>query len=72
MLIKYKKWSGLTKMDEEILYAEKQTCFYDYFVPNYLPYLTLTHKINLDAHLANGTLVRDHSVIFDCNDEKSS
>ncbi len=54
--------------DEQILYAEKQTCFYEYFVPNGPAYLT--HNINLNANLANGALVREHSLAFDFIDEK--
>ena len=56
------------KHNEQIFYEEKQTRFYKYFVPNCLAYLT--HYMNLNAHLANGTLVREHSLAFDCNDEK--
>ena len=66
--IKYNKWSGMPNTDEQILYAEKQTCFYEYFVPNGPAYLT--HNINLNANLANGTLVREHSLAFDSIDEK--
>ena len=66
--IKYNKWSGMPNTDEQILYAEKQTCFYEYFVPNCPAYLT--HNINLNANLANGTLVREHSLAFDSIDEK--
>ena len=54
--------------DEQILYAVKQTCFYEYFVPNDPAYFT--HNINLNANLANGTLVREHSLAFDSIDEK--
>ena len=63
----YNKWSGMPNTDEQILYAEKQTCFYEYFVPNGPAYLT--HNINLNANLANGTLVREHSLGFDSIDE---
>ena len=65
--IKYNKLSGTPNKDEEII-AEKQTCFYEYFVPNGPAYLT--HNINLNANLANGTLVREHSLAFDSIDEK--
>ena len=56
------------KHNEQIFYEEKQTRVYKYFVPNCLAYLT--HYMNFNAHLANGTLVREHSLAFDCNDEK--
>ena len=55
--------------DEQILYAENQSYFYEYFVPNCPAYLT--HNINLNANLANGTLVREHSLAFDYIDEKN-
>ncbi len=58
----------MPNMDEQILYAENQTCFYEYFVPNCPAYLT--HNINLNAHLANGTLVKEYSLAFDSVDEK--
>ena len=47
--------------------CKKTKCFYEYFVPNCLAYLT--QKINLNSHLANGALVREHSLAFDCIDE---
>ena len=55
--------------DEKILHGEKQTCFYEYFVPNCPAYLT--RNINLNANLANGTIERDHSLAFDSIDEKN-
>ncbi len=54
--------------DEKTLYAEKQTCFNENLVPNCPAYLT--HNINLNANLANGALVREHSLAFDFIDEK--
>ena len=59
----------MPNMDEQIFSTEKQTCFYEYFVPNCPAYLT--HNINLNANLANGTLVREHSLAFDSIDEKN-
>ncbi len=49
-------------------WIQNQTCFCEYFVPNCPAYLT--HNINLNAHLANGTLVREHSLAFDSSNEK--
>ena len=40
------------------MHVEKQACFNEYFVPNCPAYLT--HNINLNANLANGTLIREH------------
>ena len=67
--IKYNKWSGIPHTDEEIMCAEKQSCFYEYFVPNCPAYLT--HNVNLNANLANGTLVREHSLAFNSLNEKN-
>ena len=50
--------------------AEKQTREYEYLVPNILAYLT--HNINLIANLANGTLIREHSLAFNDIDERTS
>lgn len=49
-----------TKTDEEITHAEKQACFYKYFVPNCQAYIT--YNININTNLANGTLIRQHSL----------
>lgn len=57
--MKYHKWSVQPQTDEEILCAEKQSCFYEYFVLNCPAYFT--HDINLNANLTNGTLEREHS-----------
>ena len=67
--IKYDKWSGIPQTDEEIMHVEKQACFYEYFVPNCPAYLV--HNINLNASLANGTLVREHSLAFNSLNEKN-
>jgi len=67
--IKYDKWSEKPQTDEEIMHVEKQACFYEYFVHNCPAYLT--HNINLNANLANGTLVREHSFAFNFFNEKT-
>ena len=44
------------------MHIEKQTCFYEYFVPDCREYLT--YNINLNANLANETLVRAFFIIW--------
>jgi hypothetical protein len=49
------------------LQAEIDACFYEYFIPNCRAYLT--SNINLNANLANGTLMREHASAFNSIDE---
>jgi hypothetical protein len=66
--VNYDKWKGKPKSDDALDEAEKQNCFYEFFVPMCPAYLT--YNINLSNDLANGTLVREHSLAFDTIDEK--
>lgn len=66
--IKYDRWFGQPRSDELLREAEKQACFYEYFVPHGPAYLT--NNLNLLNELANGTLVREHSLAFDNSDDK--
>jgi hypothetical protein len=66
--IKYDRWSGRPHSDESLQEAEKQACFYEYFVPHCPAYLT--YNLNLLNELANGTLVSEHSLAFDNSKEK--
>ena len=54
--------------DKQIFHAEKQACFYKYFVP-YCP-AYLTHNTNLNANLASGILVSENFLAFDSIDVK--
>jgi len=54
--------------DEEMREAEQQNCFWEYYVQNCPAYLT--HNVNLNAGLANGTSVKEHSLAFDSVEEK--
>ena len=54
--------------DAALQEAEKQNCFYELFVPMSPAYLT--YNINLLNDLANGTLIRQHSLAFDDPEEK--
>jgi len=65
---KYNRWKGQPNTNEEILEAKKQTCFYKYCVPMCPVYLT--HNINIDANLANGTPIKEHSLAFNSIEEK--
>ena len=67
--IKYDKWSEIPLTGDEIMHAEKQACFYEYFVPDCPAYLT--HNINLNTNLANGTLLTENSSAFNSLDEKN-
>jgi hypothetical protein len=66
--INYERWKGKPRLDEDLKEAEKQSCFYELFVPMCPAYLT--YNINLSNDLANGTLVREHSLAFDTIEEK--
>jgi hypothetical protein len=66
--IKYDRWSGQPHSDESLQEAEKQACFYQYFVPHCPAYLT--YNLNLLNELANQTLVCKHSLAFDNSEEK--
>ena len=67
--IRYSKWNGMPRTSDAIDEAEKQSCFYETFVPMCPAYLT--NNLNLSNDLANGTLVREHSLAFDSSDEKA-
>jgi hypothetical protein len=56
--------------DEELVHAEKRTCFYEQFVlicPAYP-----THNINLNANFDNGILVSKHLLTLNSIYEKTS
>ena len=65
----YGKWKGRPATNEKLEEAEQQNCFYKLFVPMCPSYLV--HNINLHAHLANGTSIREHSLAFDSVQEKT-
>ena len=67
--VKYDRWKGRPSTEEEMQEAEEQTCFYEYFVPRCPAYIT--HNINLDADLVNGTSAEEHSLGFDSAEEKT-
>jgi len=62
------KWKGQPNTEEEISEAKKETYFYEYFVPMCPAYLT--HNINPDANLADGTSIKENSLAFDSIKEK--
>ena len=66
--IKYNKWKGQPSTDEETREAKQQNFFWEYYIQNCPAYLA--HNINLNASLANGTSVREHSLAFDSVKEK--
>ena len=49
--------------NEEMREAEQQNCCWEYYIQNFPAYLT--HNINLDAGLANGTYVKEDLLAFD-------
>ena len=61
--MKYDKWRGRPRTNEALLNAEQQSCFYEQFTPMAPAYLT--NNLNVHNDLANGTLVRLHSLAFD-------
>ncbi|KAL7530754.1 hypothetical protein ACHAXR_003654 [Thalassiosira sp. AJA248-18] len=62
-------WQGKPSTPQQIEEAEKETCFWEYFVPMAPAYLT--YNLNTDNDLANGSEVRLHSLSFD-SDEATS
>jgi hypothetical protein len=61
--IRYDRWKGQPRSDEDMTEAQKQNCFYEMFVPMAPAYLT--YNINLHNDLANGSMIRLHSLAFD-------
>eukprot|EP00956_Cyclotella_meneghiniana_P013072 scaffold18715_cov36-Cyclotella_meneghiniana.AAC.1 len=66
--VKYDKWKGRPQNEGALKHAEGQNCFYEYFVPNAPAYLS--YNVNLTNDLANGTLVREHSLAFETSEQK--
>jgi len=66
--INYDKWIGRPATEEKLHEAEKENCFWEYFVPMAPAYLN--YNINVEEGLANGTLVRLHSLSMETHEEQ--
>ncbi|KAL7523372.1 hypothetical protein ACHAWF_000494, partial [Thalassiosira exigua] len=62
-------WQGKPTTDEQMEKVERESCFWEYFVPQAPAYLSFNLNTNLD--LANGTEVRLHSLAFDTKADES-
>ncbi|KAL7549323.1 hypothetical protein ACHAWF_017111 [Thalassiosira exigua] len=60
-------WKGKPPTERQVSEAEKETCFWEYFVPMATGYLT--HNLNTERELANGTEICLHSLSFETEEE---
>lgn len=58
------KWKGKPKTEACLVDAFRNSCFWEFFVPNAKGYLN-TYGINVDDGLANGTEIKYHSLSFE-------
>ena len=63
------KWKNRPATPQQLDAALNEVCFCEYFVPMALFYLT--YNLNVKNKLANGTLVRGHSLSFNTKMEES-
>ncbi len=62
-----KSWKGKPSTERQVEEAEKETCFWEYFVPMAPGYLT--YNLNTERDLANGAEIRLHSLSFETEEE---
>jgi len=66
--IKYSKWNGAPRLEEELANAESQACFWEHFVPNAPSYII--YNLCTLNNLANGTPCVLDSLAFESVDDK--
>ena len=66
--IKYSKWNGAPRSEEELANAESQACFWEHFVPNAPAYII--YNLCTLNNLANGTPCVLDSLAFESVDDK--
>ena len=63
------KWIGRPTNQESIAHAMQNACFWEYFPPNAMGYLT-KYGINAAEGLANGTEIKYHSLSFEDKEQR--
>ena len=66
--IKYSKWKGMPRSEQELANAESQACFWEHFVPKAPSYII--YNLCTLNDLANGTPCVQDSLAFDSVEEK--